>query len=180
MKQPLIFTKLQLLAAARRADCCRQYQMRIIKAGSKDDLMRTYIDGLRFCLANDYPDKGYILRHFDKGMLHRYGIFVDERTTDPGTRTIVALGGCTGTLEFGGHNDHRVAVKHDSAIDLRITDHAFVIVYLYDRAKVNIHLDGHASVVVYYYEDAERPAITRVADSRSTFKIIHRDILPKM
>ena len=182
MRQPLIITKLQLLAAARRADCCSQYQMRILKAKNKDDLLRTGTDGLRFCLANDYPNRNYILRNFSKDELHRHGIYMDEQIeqSNPSPKqTIVALGGCTGHLDYNDWDCHRVAITHTGEVNIVARNHTFVIVYIYDRAKVKIHLEDHASVVAYFYGDAEKPVMTRNSDSRATYKVIHREIQNK-
>lgn len=181
MKQPLIITKFQLLTAARRVDCCREYQRRIIKAKTLDELIGTYKDGLRFCLANDYPKKEYILQHFDREGLHRHGIFVDEQIDGmTHNRTMVALGCCHGTLEFDDWEQRNIAIKHTGRVNVVAKNHTFIIVYIYDRAEVNIHLGGNASVVAYVYEDADKPIVSMDTGCRATYKIIHRDILKKL
>ena len=178
----IFFTKLRLLIGARKAGCCKQYQWRIITAKSIDDLIHTYKSGLRFCLANDYPDKEFIVRHFTKDELHRHGIYIDEQidtTQAAKRRTIVALGYSEGLIEYNDWCEHRVAVTHTAEVNINARGHTFIIVYIYGKAKVNIHLEDHASVVAYFYDRAAKPVISRASESRATFKVIHRETQSK-
>lgn len=177
MYQPLLITKLQLLNKARKAGCCTPYQMRILRARNKEQLIDIFVDGLKFCLAKDYPGEEYILQHFGKHELHLHGIYVNECITRQTThKALVALGSCYGRLLYDDWKQHRVAVNGTGKVNIIAKDHTFVMVDIYDSATVTIAAHDKSSIVVYYYGEANKPNIVQQGE-QTKVKIQHREIL---
>lgn len=121
---------------------------------NKQELINKFLHGVDFCIKHDYPTNEFIKKNFEKEILHRNNIFVDEDVQKRNARQIVVLQGrCTGTLLYDGMTSADVYVRHDSEVTIDCNRLSKVFVSVYDRAKVNVIQNDGASVYVYLHGD---------------------------
>jgi hypothetical protein len=119
---------------------------------NKQELINKFLHGIDFCLKHDYPTNEFIKKNFEKEILHRNNIFVDEDVQKRNARQIVVLQGkCTGTLLYDGMTSADVYVRHDSEVTIDCNRLSKVFISVYDRAKVNVIQRDGASVYVYLH-----------------------------
>lgn len=99
-----------------------------------------------------YPTNTFIKENFDKDILHRNNIFVDEDVQKRNmSHTAVLNGSCKGTLLFDGFSICDLYVRHDSEVTIDCSQYCKIFINVYDRAKVNVMQKGIASVYVYIH-----------------------------
>ncbi len=119
---------------------------------NKQELINKFLHGIDFCIKHDYPTNEFIKKNFEKEILHRNNIFVDEDVQKRNARQIVVLQGrCTGTLLYDGMTSADVYVRHDSEVTIDCNRLSKVFISVYDRAKVNVIQKDGASVYVYLH-----------------------------
>ena len=59
----------QLARDAKKKGICEEWYDRLIDTKEKDKLIKMYLEGIDFCLSNEYPSNEFIRRHF--GSLRR-------------------------------------------------------------------------------------------------------------
>lgn len=130
---------------------CKQWQGDWLDDKSQQELITMYKDGLDFCIENNYPSITYIKKNFDKALLRKNLIFVDEDVTGMcGKNGIYVLnGGCSGSVEFKGFTVATLYVRHTSEITVNVRHLAKVFISVYDKAKVSVTHTGAAKVYVY-------------------------------
>lgn len=136
---------------AARLGCCEQW---LSQWGvcNQQELINRFLHGIDFCLKHDYPTNEFIKKNFEKEILHRNNIFVDEDVQKRNARQIVVLQGkCTGTLLYDGMTSADVYVRHDSEVTIDCSRLSKVFISVYDRAKVNVIQHDGASVYVYLH-----------------------------
>lgn len=118
-------------------------------------LIDKYLHGIDFCIKHGYPGDEFIKRNFDKELLHRNHIHVDEEVHLRNPKgTVVLLGKCRGMLLFDGWTVCRVYVLGESDVTIDCGHLSKVFVDLHGCAKSHILQDEAASVYVYKHGDA--------------------------
>ena len=116
----------------------------------KQELIDKYLHGIDFCIKHDYPSVEFIKKHFEKELLHKNNIFVDEEVHERNLNHIAVFNGkCRGMLMFDGMVCCDIYVRHDSEITIDCTRMSKVFINLYDNAKVKVMQKDVASVYVY-------------------------------
>lgn len=117
---------------------------------SQQELIDMWKKGIDFAIIHNYPSIDFIKANFDRRLLNRNLVFVDEsiEIKNAPSGIYVINGECSGTLWFNS----RVAtvyVRHNSNVRIIADDFAKVFVRLYDDASADvIELDG-AVIKVY-------------------------------
>lgn len=122
--------------------------------GSPDQqaLIDKYLHGIDFCIDKGYPTNTFIKENFDRDILHKNNIFVDEDVQKRNmSHTAVLNGSCKGTLLFDGFSICDLYVRHDSEVTIDCSQYCKIFINVYDRAKVNVIQRGIASVYVYIH-----------------------------
>jgi hypothetical protein len=115
-------------------------------------LIDKWLHGIDFAIKHNYPTNTFIKENFDKAILHKNGIFVDEDVQKRNIPQIAVLNGnCKGTLLFDGFSVCDVYVRHDSEVTIDCSQYCKVFINVYDRAKVNVIQKDIASVYVYIH-----------------------------
>lgn len=130
---------------------CQQWTDEWDSNSSDDILILKFLRGIDFCVKHNYPSVGYIETHFDKELLHQYGIFVNEEVFTPDTQMWVFNGSCYGNVkvEFGQSRD--IYIRHDSNIEIVADGRCSVFIQVYDSAKVKVSASNGAKVFVYQH-----------------------------
>jgi hypothetical protein len=118
---------------------------------NQQELIDMWKKGIDFAIIHDYPSIDFIKANFDRKLLNRNLIFVDEpiEIKNAPSGIYVINGECSGTLWFNSWAAATVYVRHNSNVRIIADDFAKVFVRLYDDASADvIELDG-AVIKVY-------------------------------
>lgn len=161
MKTPFIIKKINIALAAKRVGCCWGYRWRILRAKDSGQLLDLYAKGIRFCIKKDCPSIEMLSKYSTREELGGRGIYINENLEGKESRhrTMVALGGCSGHLHYGGFLICRIVAKNDAVLDITVDDHALLMADILDRAKVTFHVKDKARLTIYRYGDAPMPEI---------------------
>ena len=119
---------------------------------TEQGMVERWKENLDFALENDFPSVEIIRDGFDRSILHKNLIFVNEYI-DLGYApdgVFVLNGECSGTLYFHEWAVATIYVRHTSRINIIAEDFAKVFVMLYDDGEVEVCDVGDAVVRVYY------------------------------
>jgi hypothetical protein len=105
---------------------------------SQQELIDKYIKGLDFCILHHYPSNDFIKSNFDRDLLHKNNIVVDERHSLLNPMTAVILGNSKSKVRVNGYSVCRVYVRDNSSVDVFIRHKAHLIIHVYDHASVTI------------------------------------------
>lgn len=159
----------KLAEMAQKAGICEEWFTRLIYTEDKDKLIKMYLEGIDFCLSNEYPDNEFIRRHF-VGTCEAYGIFLDEPIAVLNSAHVVTLGRCMGTAEYTDFTVGEVFVKHASKLAINASGNAFVMVDVFDDAEVEVTATDNAKVCVNQYGGN----ISEKKDGNAVIKIIRK------
>lgn len=104
--------------------------------------------------------------------MEEYGVFLDDEIDVYNPKQLIALGDTVGQASITEYNVSRIYAKHDSTLNIRITDSAFALIDVLDEAKVTIEVAGNAKVCVYLYGSGS--ADTKTKEDDSIIKIINK------
>lgn len=116
-----------------------------------DSLLEKFVKGQDFCIMNDYPNLDFCRANFDKEVLHRHNIYLDDyvEIDDAGSGTWIFIGECEGEIVFGGFAVATLYVRHDSNIKVTAKGMAKVFISLYDEAEAEIQNKEYSTVRTY-------------------------------
>lgn len=121
----------------------------------KQGLINKWMQGIDFAIKNNYPSLDFIKQNFEKELLHKNNIYVDE---DVHCRSIkhksVLCGKCNGLMMFDGFDCCNIFVRHDSFVTIDCRQMSKVFISVYDNAKVKVLQYDTASVYVYLHGDS--------------------------
>lgn len=140
----------ELATAAKGKGICAEWYDQLLKTKTVEQLAEMYLKGIDFCLANDYPSNAFLKKHF-RGQTEQFGIYLDSQFDVKNRKKIVALGQCIGRVEVNEYSVAEVFLKHYSRITVIASDHAFVMIDLFDNAKLNVIASGGAKVCINRY-----------------------------
>ena len=177
MRYPFIITKILTERRMRKAGCCRDFRLKILRARNREELLDVYTKGIRFCMHHDFPDIAYLNRHWRKQEYNRRGIFLSDNLEglEAHHKMLVALGDCTGDLHYGEFLVRRLVAKHNARFHITADGFSILMVDICDNAEVSITAKDNARVVAHYYGAAKAPQ-TETHDTAS-IKVIHRPII---
>lgn len=118
---------------------------------NQQELIDMWKKGIDFAIIHNYPSIDFIKANFDRELLNRNLVFVDEsiEIKNAPSGIYVINGECSGTLWFNSWAAATVYVRHNSNVRIIADDFAKVFVRLYDDASADvIELDG-AVIKVY-------------------------------
>ena len=131
---------------------CAVWQKNWKDNSSQQELIEKYKKGIDFVIEQgEWPTNEFIVENFDRELLHRNLIFVDETVTmeNAPSGVYVLNGACTGVLNFSHWAAATVYVRHQSNVRIFAEDFAKVFVRVYDEAQVETGCDDSAVLKVY-------------------------------
>jgi len=160
----------ELAKAAQKNGICAPGMGRILRAQDKEDLTRYMIEGLDFCLDNNFPSVQY-LEENGKGIIEKHGIHVNEACTLINRPLSVLLGHCEAIINIGEYEVADIFVKHTSKVSLSCTDQSFLRIDCFDDSEVTIMASGDAKVMVYVYGRAK---VNYAKQDKAQVKVINK------
>lgn len=113
-------------------------------------LLRKFVEGIDFCIANDWPKIDMINECFTKEELRDGGVYLDEDDVLlESVKNPVLIGSSSARLEYSCYDVADVYVRHSCEATVVVSDMARVSVNAYDRCKVFIENTGGYPVFVY-------------------------------
>lgn len=164
----------ELAIEAKRKGICDEWHDQLLRAKTVEELVEMYLKGIDFCLANDYPSNAFLKKHF-RGRTEQFGIYLDEHISAQNKRKVVALGRCAGRIEVSGYEVSEIFLKHTSRITVVVADHTFVMIDLFDNAKLTVIASGDAKVCINRYgglvesEQMDQSKIKIIEKNRKTY-----------
>jgi hypothetical protein len=143
----------ELAKEAKKNGICDTWYNELKILEDKRAMVQMYLNGIDFCLANDYPDNEYIRANF-KGMMEEFGVFLDDNIDLVNVKKCVALGATKGRIEVNGFGVSEIFVKHESALNITAKDNAFVMIDVFDDGVVMIDAQDNAKICVNKYGNA--------------------------
>ena len=129
---------------------CEDWYLALKNENDINGLLDMYIRGIDFCLANDYPSNDFIANNF-KGKMEAHGVHLDETLEIVNERKIIALGKSVGTIEINEFEVSEIFIKHDSELVLIASGNSFVMIDIFDNAKLTVLASDDAKVRINRY-----------------------------
>ena len=118
-----------------------------------NELMRKFVKGVDFCIEHNWPTAKMLVRNLGNDFIHKFGVWADERVGF-GTRWMMVMGKCRGSVTFSGYDVSVIYVKDDSRLNIEVKDFARVSVRVFGRAKVNVVNRSYNQSFVYTHGSA--------------------------
>lgn len=126
---------------------CRMWQMKLKSDLSIKSLVELFINGIDFCIKNDYPTLDFMRQNF-RGKCESYGAYVDDEVFEKNRRNIVLNGDCKAMLEYDGYTVANLYVRHGSKGAINVSDHAIVTIDAFDDSDIAVAVSGGDAVVL--------------------------------
>lgn len=119
---------------------------------NEQELINRYIHFIDFAIEKQWPSNEYIKKNFDKELLHKNNIYVDDFVSRRNARQVVVIQGKShGSLLYDGMTTADIYVRHDSDVMIDCSRMSKVFITLYDNAKIKVYQHDAASVYVYQH-----------------------------
>jgi hypothetical protein len=163
----------ELARQAKKKGICKPWynELKSLNGDNINAMAQMYLKGIDFCLANDYPDNGFIRTHF-KGKMEQYGVFLDDDIKIENKPKCVCLGATCGRVEITGFNVCEIYAKHNVKLNVIAKDNAFVVIDVFDDAVVNVCASDRAKVCVNHY--VGNGQVIKCAMDDATIKVIEK------
>lgn len=160
-----------ILKTAQAKDICHPWAERIAGVKSVDELLQMYVDGIDFCLANDFPSNNDLVK-FAGDKLPDYGICVDkQRLALKNSKFTVLLGSSEAHLHYTGFTVSQLFVKHTSFTEVLAAGNSFVVIDCFDYSRVDVTATDGAKILVNIYGQAK---VTTETTGNGIIKIVHK------
>lgn len=159
-----------LLSEAQSNGICSDWAEMIAKAKNRAQLLQMYIDGIDFCLSTDFPSKDYLKRN-GKGLLQKFGIWIDEILQIENPAKLVLLGGCSAKVSVSDYAISQIFIKHTSGATVTVADHAFAVIDVFDNCVLSITAGQESKVLVNVYGNAK---IGQKSTDNARIKVVHK------
>lgn len=127
---------------------CAKWQRDWKEGCDRNGLIAKYKEGIDFCIANEYPANDFIKKNFTREMLRENNVLVDDEYSMLNARVCVLQGASKSNLRYNGWNAGTLYVRHTSKAIITARQMSFVIVHLFNDAKVECQTYDKASIVV--------------------------------
>ena len=116
-----------------------------------DECLDRFVRGFDFVQEKDYPPLDFIRKNFDKELLHKHNIYLDEEVKIDFAKSgyYIFLGNCTGSIEASGFCAVTIYLRHTSKINVISKSAARVFVTFYDQSECTCISDGIGKIRQY-------------------------------
>ncbi|MDR1652227.1 MAG: hypothetical protein LBS01_00995 [Prevotellaceae bacterium] len=139
----------ELAKEAKVKGICKEWYDRLQHTEDKRVLIQMFLEGIDFCISEDFPPQRFF-QLFD-GIRQQYGIFRDEQIHIENSEYVVAFGQCEGSVNYSGFSVGQIFVKDESKLTINASGNAFVMIDIFDNAKIEVCAKDTAKIVVNEY-----------------------------
>lgn len=131
---------------------CAQWQSEWGSAETVESLIGKFKRGIDFCMENGFPGADFIDAHFDRGVLHKFHIYVNEAVELCDVDDdVVCVGNCRLSVRQGDFHTGQLYVSGCSRVEVTTSGFARFPVTVYDEGVVNYVNEGFNRQFVYKY-----------------------------
>lgn len=141
---------IELAIDANKKGICSEWFSRLQNTEDKNDLIKMYLEGIDFCLSKDFPSNEFIKKNF-VGTCEAYGVLLDSNIDVANYKHVVALGATTGIVRYDGFAVGQVFVKHTSELTIDASGNSFIVIDVFDGAKVAVVARDNAKICINSY-----------------------------
>lgn len=127
---------------------CSDWQKLWRKDWDEKKMIEMMYRGLDFCLKYHYPSNDFIAKHFDKEFLRDNNVFVNDKFSTNNARESIVLGTSDMTFRYNADSYGNIHIRDNSSAKVIARNRSFVIVHLYENAKVSAQQSDNARIVL--------------------------------
>lgn len=136
---------------ARELGLCDQWYKEWDKNSTRQELIDKYLNGIDFCIANDYPNIAFIKEYFPDSLLRKNEIYLNGTAEVKNARKVVLLGESKVNAVVDGMVSSDIYVRHGSELNVVATDGARVFVEMYEDSNVKAVADAESKIFIYQH-----------------------------
>lgn len=149
MKNNDISLSVELRNMARKLNLCDKWFGEWKDDTDEQTLIDKFFKGLDFCLIHHYPSNEYISAHFERDLLRKNGILVDDNYGFLNQSKAMILGNSKSTVRINGRHHAVIYVRDNSNVRVIARNDAFVLVHVLDDATVQAEGFDSSRLVVF-------------------------------
>ncbi len=142
----------------------------VLQSADVNKLLDLYIKNIDYVLSEDYPSKDDLLEYGGTSLAD-HGIYIESQSKLSNRATLVFLGKCHSIVDLSKFTVSNIYVKHNSLLELQVSDNAFVIVDCFDSSCLQVVASGKSRVIINHYGNAE---VVYSKDDQATVKVNHK------
>ncbi len=120
---------------------------------SKEKMIERMFRGLDFCLKHHYPSNDFIIKHFDRVLLRKNFVFVNDKFSTMNPKESLILGTSDITMRYNCWNHGYIHIRDNSSVKLVAKNRSFVIAHLYENASIEAEQYDKAKIVLVKHSD---------------------------
>ena len=130
---------------------CAKWTSEWADDSDQQTLIDKYVRGIDFSLAYNWPSNDFIKANFDRDLLHKNLIFVDEHIDldNAPSGVYIVNGECSGTSRLAPWSVATIYLRHTSYVRIEAGDFSRVFVRLYDDSDTVTKAGEGTAVKVY-------------------------------
>lgn len=130
---------------------CAKWTSEWADDSDQQTLIDKYVRGIDFSLAYNWPSNDFIKANFDRDLLHKNLIFVDEHIDldNAPSGVYIVNGECSGTIRLAPWSVATLYLRHDTNVQIEAGDFARVFIRLYDNSDATVSAAENAIIKVY-------------------------------
>lgn len=110
---------------------------------TQQELINKYLRGIDFCLQHHWPSNGFIKANFNKGLLRRNHIFVNDKRSVLNPKMAVVLGDSVVRVRINGGHASTIYLCDSSETEVILHSEEKIIIHTFDHARVNVTVGGN-------------------------------------
>jgi hypothetical protein len=141
----------ELRSMARENGLCDKWFKEWDDDTTDEELFDKYKRGIDFSIDHEWITNDFIKSHWSKELLHRNGIFVDDKdvAVESLNTTVIVNGDSDITLSYALYDFADIYVRHTSKVKVIARQGAKIFVNIYDEAEVTVDKDDTSKVYIY-------------------------------
>ncbi len=148
----------ELRSMARKLNLCDKWFSEWRDDTDKQGLIDKYHRGSDFCVKHHYPSNEYISAHFERDLLRKNGILVDDDYSLLNPVNAMILGNSKSTIRINGRHHAVIHVRDNADVKIVAKNEAFVLVHVLDSATV--HAEGFNTSRLVVFRNSKSANIT--------------------
>jgi hypothetical protein len=146
----------QLKKDGAKKGLCAEWQNRLTEETSIQKLCELYIQGIDFCISEDFPSLEILRRDF-KGKCESYGVFIDDYIDHAVNKPDLVLNGsCEANLVYNGYTVSQLYIRHESTAKMIVSDRSVLTIDAFDESELYVNvLTPKCKVFVNIYGNAK-------------------------
>lgn len=132
---------------------CEGWQRMWREYWDREKLLQKYKEGIDFCIIHDFPKNEFIKQNVPLDLLRKYYVLVDDTWSLLNPNSAVLQGNSSSNIRFNGWNAGTIYIRHTSTANITAKNMSFVIVHLFDNAKVTCFSTDKAKIVALRHSE---------------------------